>query len=91
MTNHSNMERYNPTPPPCKFKLQTQAILAQRIKSLCEDGYTIVTASVSPTFTFYKMRHRMKPTFIVITASPIDDFMTQKTNGRVVYSGKIQP
>ena len=85
------MERYNPTPPPCKFKLQTQAILAQRIKSLCEDGYTIVTASVSPSFTFYKMRHRMKPTFIVITASPIDDFMTQKTNGRVVYSGKIQP
>ena len=78
MTNHSNMERYNPTPPPSKFKLQTQAILAQRIKSLCEDGYT-------------KMRHRMKPTFICITASPIDDFMTQKTNGRVVYSGKIQP
>lgn len=85
------MDRYNPTPPPCKFRLKTQETLAQRIKSLCQDNYTIVTATVSAQFTFYKLRHRVNGNIIVITASPVDDFMTQKTNGKVVYSGKIQP
>lgn len=41
--------------------------------------------------TFYKLRHRMNGNIIVINASPIDDFMIQKSNGVIVYSGKIQP
>lgn len=71
------------------FKLKTQSILAQRIKSLCSDGYTILFNSHQLNFNFVKLRHRSNGSIITIQASVIDDFMVQRSNGKIVYQGKI--
>lgn len=72
------------------YRLKTQAVLAKRVKDLQLDGYSVIIQRIDISFTFYKLKHLSNGNVITITASPIDDFMTQKTNGIITYSGKCQ-
>lgn len=73
------------------FKLKTQSILQERVNSFLEDGYVIVVQSSSPTFAFYKLRHRLNGNVITISAEPFRNWMVQRTNDKMTYSGNIQP
>lgn len=72
-------------------KLQTQAILDQRIRSLAEDGYLIRFRSTGLQLDFIKLVHRRNGNEITIKADHLRDLMTQTTNGKLVYQGTIQP
>lgn len=69
--------------------LKTQRILGERIHALIEDGYLLKVIYWSPTNPFIKLVHRSNGNFITIMANVMTDHMTQKTNGKVTYTGKI--
>lgn len=73
------------------MKLKSQSILQERVKSFLQDGYMVVVRSSSPTFAFYKLRHRLNANVIVISAEPFRNWMVQRTNDKVTYTGPIQP
>lgn len=73
------------------MKLKTQSILQERVRSFLQDGYLVVVRSSSPTFAFYKLRHRLNGNVITISAEPFRNWMVQRTNDKVTYSGPIQP
>lgn len=74
-----------------KEKLKLRSILAQRISSLCKDGYSILFHYQEDTTNFMKLRHKSNGSVITLAVSIADNFMVQKSNGVKVYSGKIQP
>lgn len=65
--------------------------MQERVRSFLQDGYMVVVRSSSPTFAFYKLRHRLNENVIVISAEPFRNWMVQRTNDKVTYSGPIQP
>lgn len=65
-------------------------IAFDRILSLVRDGYYIRVKSVGDNLLFWKLLHRTNRNCITITVIPSLDKMIQKSNGKVVYYGKIQ-
>ena len=63
--------------------------LRQRVADFLQDGYKVIVASSTPNYAVYKLRHRSNENVIVIVAKPFDNFMIQKMNGDIIYSGKI--
>lgn len=72
-----------------KEKLKLRSILAQRISSLCKDGYSILFHHQGDTTNFVKLRHKSNGSVITLAVSIADNFMVQRTNGKSVYKGKI--
>jgi hypothetical protein len=73
------------------MKLKSQTILQERVRSFLQDGFLIVVRSSSPTFAFYKLRHRLNGNVITISAEPFRNWMVQRTNDKITYTGPIQP
>lgn len=73
------------------LKLRTQKILDQRIESLVEDGYKVLYGTRMLAFNFIKLVHLKNGNIITINANHINDYMVQKTNGKITYQGQIQP
>ena len=71
------------------YKLTT--MIAERVSALQSDGYLLVVKYVHSRGGFWKLRHRTNRNLITLNVSFEHDSMTQTSNGRVVYSGPIQP
>ena len=69
--------------------LKTERILGERIHALVEDGYLLKFIYKAPTSQFTKLVHRSNGNVITIMANVMTDHMTQKTNGKVTYTGRI--
>lgn len=65
--------------------------LESRVKSFVRDNYMLQVNYISPELCYVKLRHRMNGNVVVISANLCSDYMQQKTNGKVTYSGIIQP
>lgn len=72
-----------------KHKLDTT--LGQRVYSLVDDGYYLVSLYSGKRCRVVKMRHRYNSNIVTIVADVESGKMTQKTNGVITYSGEIQP
>lgn len=73
------------------LELRTQKILDQRIESLVEDGYKVIYGTRMLTFNFIKLVHLKNGNMVTINANHIENYMVQKTNGKITYQGQIQP
>lgn len=68
-------------------------IVMQRVYSLHNDGYYTMFKSDNEDFGifFIRLRHRNRPTMISIYAHLRDDYMIQRRDGKIVYTGEITP
>lgn len=66
-------------------------ILGQRVYSLVDDGYYLVSIYSGKRCRAIKMRHRCNSNVVTIVADVESGEMTQKTNGVITYKGEIQP
>lgn len=65
--------------------------LESRVKSFMADNYMLQVNYISPELCYVKLKHRMNGNVVEISANLCSDFMQQKTNGKVTYSGIVQP
>lgn len=67
------------------------AIALHRVNALQGDGYIIISELVHTDSYFVKLRHAHYAKFITLNCDFSRDQMTQRTNGKVTYSGNIAP
>lgn len=73
-----------------QFNLK-KSILESRVKSFVNDNYVVQVNYITPELSYIKLRHRMNGNIVEINANLCSDFMQQRTNGKVTYSGIVQP
>ena len=66
-------------------------VLDLRVNALVEDGYLIIEDDPDGYFRFIDLIHKRNGNRISIAADLRHGGMIQRSNGKVVYNGAIQP
>ena len=71
--------------------MRLQFLVGQRVLSLLDDGFKVLfdVPNLNGVY-FVKLQHVSNGNVVTITADCRKNYMVQRSNGRIVYTGSIQ-